>query len=47
VFDVHANYQINEQWSASFGVDNLNNRKYFLYHPFPQRTYVANLKLRL
>ncbi|MFC3651241.1 TonB-dependent receptor [Dyella humi] len=47
VFDLHANYQINEQWSASFGIDNLNNRQYFLYHPFPQRTYVANLKFRL
>jgi iron complex outermembrane receptor protein len=47
VFDLHASYQINYQLSASFGVDNLNNRKYFLYHPFPQRTYVASLKFRL
>ncbi|QRN52110.1 TonB-dependent receptor [Dyella caseinilytica] len=47
VFDAHVNYQINEQLSASVGVDNLNNEKYFLYHPFPQRTYVASLKFRL
>ncbi|HTV84278.1 MAG TPA: TonB-dependent receptor [Dyella sp.] len=47
VFDAHVNYQINEQLSASLGVDNLNNEKYFLYHPFPQRTYVASLKFRL
>jgi iron complex outermembrane receptor protein len=26
------------------GVDNLGNSKYFLYHPFPQRTYYAELK---
>ncbi len=47
VFDARAHYQINEQWSASFGVDNFTNEKYFLYHPFPQRTYVADLKFTL
>jgi iron complex outermembrane recepter protein len=47
VFDAHVNYQINEQLSASLGIDNLNNEKYFLYHPFPQRTYVADIKFRL
>jgi iron complex outermembrane receptor protein len=47
VFDAHVNYQINEQLSASLGIDNFNNEKYFLYHPFPQRTYVASLKFRL
>lgn len=47
VFDAHVNYQINEQLSTSFGIDNLTNEKYFLYHPFPQRTYVANIKFRL
>ena len=26
------------------GVDNLNNRKYFLFHPFPQRTVSAELR---
>ena len=25
-------------WSAAIGVDNLGNDKYFLFHPFPQRT---------
>ncbi len=47
VFDVRAHYQINEHLAASFGVDNLTNEKYYLYHPFPQRTYVADLKLSL
>ena len=44
VMDTHANYRVNRAWSAGAGVDNLLNRKYFLFHPFPQRTYVANLK---
>jgi hypothetical protein len=26
------------------GADNLFDRKYFLFHPFPQRTFVANAK---
>jgi iron complex outermembrane receptor protein len=47
VFDLHVSYQISEQLSASFGIDNLNNRQYFLYHPFPQRTYVGNLTFKL
>ena len=44
VADAHVNCRINARWSASVGVDNLLNRKYFLFHPFPQRTGFANLK---
>ena len=44
VMDTHGNYKVGEHWSASLGVDNLLNRKYFLFHPFPQRTFVAGLK---
>ena len=47
VFDARAHYQINDHLAASLGIDNLTNEKYFLYHPFPQRTYVADLKLNL
>ncbi|WP_199098807.1 TonB-dependent receptor [Dyella sp. ASV21] len=47
VFDLRAHYQINEHLAASLGVDNVTNEKYYLYHPFPQRTYVADLKLSL
>jgi len=35
---------VNENWSTSLGVDNLLDRKYFLFHPFPQRTFLASLK---
>lgn len=44
VMDAKLRYQIDKHWAVSAGVDNLNNNKYFLFHPFPQRTYVANLK---
>lgn len=44
VADARANLRVDEHWSASLGVDNLLNRKYFLFHPFPQRTLVGSLK---
>ena len=44
VLDTHANYTLNQHWEAEAGVDNVLNRKYFLFHPFPQRTVVAELK---
>jgi len=28
-------------------VDNVNNDKYFLFHPFPQRTFHADLTIKL
>lgn len=44
VADARVHARINPHWSASVGADNLLNRKYFLFHPFPQRTYIAELK---
>jgi iron complex outermembrane recepter protein len=44
VADARASYQIDRRWSAALGVDNLLDRKYFLFHPFPQRTVVGNLR---
>jgi iron complex outermembrane receptor protein len=45
VVDARALYKVTEHGSISFGVDNINNDKYFLFHPFPQRTYVVQGKL--
>lgn len=42
--DARVNYTRN-RWAVSAGVDNLNNRTYFLFHPFPQRTFVGDLRL--
>ena len=44
VMDARVNYRVDRHWSASLGVDNLLDRKYFLFHPFPQRTFVGSLK---
>jgi iron complex outermembrane receptor protein len=44
VLDARAHYEIGNHWSAAFGIDNLNNRKYFIFHPFPQRTFLLELK---
>jgi iron complex outermembrane recepter protein len=43
VVDTRARYKIDENWNVSLGVDNLNNDKYFLFHPFPQRTFVMEI----
>ena len=44
VMDARASYRAGRHWSVGGGVDNLLDRKYFLFHPFPQRTFVADLK---
>ena len=44
VMDTKVNYRVNENFNASLGVDNLLDRKYFLFHPFPHRTFIAGLK---
>ncbi|MEQ1690160.1 MAG: TonB-dependent receptor [Gemmatimonas sp.] len=44
VADAHVNYRIGQHVSASLGADNLLNRQYFLFHPFPQRTYSSSLR---
>jgi len=44
VADVRAQYQISKGVTGSFGVDNLNNNKYWEFHPFPQRTFFADVK---
>lgn len=44
VFDMRVRYKIDQHWSAAFGIDNLANYNYFLYHPFPERTVFAELK---
>ena len=45
--DVRVRYQVSKQWSAAVGIDNLNNYQYWNFHPYPQRTYLAELKYAL
>jgi iron complex outermembrane receptor protein len=44
VLDARLRYRIDRHWSAALGVDNLNNDKYWAYHPYTQRTLVAELR---
>jgi iron complex outermembrane receptor protein len=47
VFDAHIRYQVTNAISADIGIDNITDAKYFEFHPFPGRTYLASLKLKL
>ncbi len=40
VVDAKVHYQTSKNFSFDFGIDNLFNEQYFLFHPFPGRTYV-------
>ncbi|MGZ4959268.1 MAG: TonB-dependent receptor [Methylomonas sp.] len=44
VIDTRAKYQLTKQLTLSAGIDNITNEKYWIYHVFPQRTYIAELK---
>jgi iron complex outermembrane receptor protein len=47
VADAHVRYRVDRHLVADIGVDNLNNRRYLEFHPFPQRTVIAALKYSL
>ena len=43
VVDLRATVRAADHLTFGFGVDNVNNDRYFLFHPFPQRTFQADL----
>lgn len=45
--DLRARYRMDRQWSVAFGIDNLNNNRYWNFHPYPQRSYHAELRYDL
>jgi iron complex outermembrane receptor protein len=45
--DLRARCQLDRRWSLAFGIDNLNNQQYWNFHPYPQRTYSAELRADL
>ena len=47
VFDARLRCQADPRVSVAVGVDNFANRRYFLFHPFPQQTLVAEVKIAL
>ena len=44
VVDLRANYRLNKQVMISAGIDNVNNEKYWVFHPMPQRTYFTQIR---
>jgi iron complex outermembrane receptor protein len=44
VVDMKIHYKATEHFAFDFGIDNLLNQQYFLFHPFPGRTYVLAAK---
>ncbi len=44
ITDVRLRYRVNRQWVASVGIDNLGNSTYWAFHPYPQRTFLAELR---
>ncbi|WP_295641180.1 TonB-dependent receptor [uncultured Methylibium sp.] len=47
VVDARLQFRIDRQWQLSLGVDNLGNEKYWAFHPYPQRTFHAELRFDL
>ncbi|HEY1227810.1 MAG TPA: TonB-dependent receptor, partial [Ramlibacter sp.] len=47
VVDLRARVQIDRTFSAAFGIDNVNDRTYWNFHPYPQRTFFAELRADL
>jgi iron complex outermembrane receptor protein len=45
--DVRLRWKISKQWSAALGIDNLNNYQFWNFHPYPQRTYSAEVRFDL
>jgi iron complex outermembrane recepter protein len=42
--DVRSTYRFADRWTAALGIDNLNNNKAFVRHPYPQRTAFVQVK---
>ncbi len=47
VADARVRYRFDDHWSGALGMDNLGNEKYWAFHPYTQRTLVAELKFDL
>ncbi|MDY7525562.1 TonB-dependent receptor [Sphingomonas sp. 10B4] len=45
VVDLRAQFRVAQHIEFGIGVDNVNNDRYFLFHPFPQRSFAADVKV--
>jgi iron complex outermembrane receptor protein len=46
VLDTRATFRLNAHLEVALGAENIGNRRYFLFHPFPQRSVTAELSYR-
>jgi iron complex outermembrane receptor protein len=47
VVDLRGTFRLSDRLDAALGIDNVNNDRYFLFHPFPQRSLTASLHWKL
>ena len=47
ISDVRLRYQLNRQWSAALGLDNMSNQQVWNFHPYAQRSANAELAFQL
>jgi iron complex outermembrane receptor protein len=47
VVDMKVQYKVSPSGTLNFGIDNVFNAQYHLFHPFPQRTFVLSGKFQL
>jgi len=46
VVDLRAAFAVSPHWQMAIGADNVGGARYFLFHPFPQRSFSAELRWR-
>jgi len=46
LLDFKTSYTLKNGLTGSFGIDNLTDEEYFVFHPFPQRTFYIDAKWR-
>ena len=46
VVDLRVQRKATENATVSFGIDNIGDTKYTIFHPFPGRTYVADVRIK-
>jgi iron complex outermembrane receptor protein len=44
VLDARATIPVGRHWRWAVGVENFTNRKYYLFHPFPGRSFTAEIR---
>lgn len=47
VVDLRAQFRVGDHYTLGLGIDNVGNDRYFLFHPFPQRSFQADLTWKL